>query len=277
MTGITDGFVPSTVSMRGSTIVDRNGFITALAVRALRLRGRPIPAAMLDALQRCRSTTGGFRFWPTDMKPSWAPRLPDDADDTAIMTLELFHGGRVTREEARRIACMTIGRHRVGSFGTGWCGWRHGGVFATWHRSGTHVDLVDCTVTANVLALFAALDLWHVPGVRESVTMLADAVQWAGDSMLRAQSLSPFYPEPSEFVLALEHAMHAGATALAAVYDASRRTRWGRDVDPGRAGYAVCSSPYGSALWRSSELSAYRGHGGARVEKTRETLTAHGV
>ena len=258
MTG--EGFLPSTVSMRGAALPDRNGFVTALAVRALRLRRQPIPPAMLDALERCRSPTGGFRFWPVDARPDWAPPLPDDADDTAIMTLELFHAGRIAREEARRIACLTIGRHRVGSFGTRWSGWRRAGVFATWHRPGSGIDLVDCTVTTNVLALFATLDLWRLPGVREAVAMLADAVDWARGSGLRAQSLSPFYPEPAEFMLALRHAVTAGATALAPIYSAAARTGWGCDVDTGRDGHAVCSSPYGFAIWRSAELAVCRGY-----------------
>ncbi|QWP76948.1 hypothetical protein J5226_00630 [Lysobacter sp. K5869] len=253
-------FILSEVSIGHERLPDRNGFVTALGVRALRRRGLPVPAALLDALERCCSARGGFRFWPQDARPEWAPDLPDDADDTAIMLLELVRAGRVGREEARRVACLTIARRRVAGFPLLRPPWLRPGVFATWSREGIRRDLVDCTATANALALFAALDLSHLPGVREAGEMLAAAVEWAGDDDLRAASLSPFYPDPAEFALALDHAAECGARGMQALHRRASATAWGCDAEQRstRRDHAVCGSPYGVAVWRSPELARLR-------------------
>ena len=254
------GFVPSTVFMGGRTEPDCNGFFTALAVRTLRMGAFPVADAMLDALEACRSPQGGFRFWPRECRPPWAPDLPDDTDDTALMTLELYLAGRLARHDARRIACRTIGTHRIRRLH--WPGptWRRAGVFKTWHREAAETDLIDCTATANAIALLAALDLKGIPGYAQACAMLADAVSWAGDSDVRAASLSPFYPDPAEFVLALEHAVACGAKEIEEVYLVAERTPWGCDpwTRVTRSDHAVCSSPYGFALWRSEVLARLR-------------------
>lgn len=253
-------FILSEVSLGGERMTDRNGFVTALGVRALRRRGLPVPAGLLDALQRCRSARGGFRFWPQDARPDWAPDLPDDADDTAIMLLELLRAGRIGREDARRTACLGIARRRVAGFALLRPPWLRVGVFATWSREGIRRDLVDCTATANVLALFAELELSHLPGVSDATAMLAAALDWAGDDPLRAASLSPFYPDPAEFVLALDHAAECGARGLEALHRRAARSPWGQDAEArsARREHVVCGSPYGVAAWRSPELARLR-------------------
>lgn len=258
-----DGCVPSVYEYRGLRCEDRNGFVGALAVRALRQQGRPVPDAMLRMLMRCRVPDAGFAFWPVDAQPAWAPALPTDADDTAIMTLELLHAGRLDRDAARRIACRTIGRHRIATLPVMRPPWLRRGVFATWHRAGRARDLVDCTATANVLALFAAVSLHGIPGAAEATAMLADAVAWAGDRPARAASLSPFYPDPAELVLALAHAVDAGASALRPVHRAAADSAWGRDaetrvLDPD---HPVCGSAYATAVWRAPGLARIRAGG----------------
>jgi len=250
----------SQVSQGGARHRDRNGFVTALAVRTLRQRGLAVPGAMLDALQTCRSARGGFRFWPEDAQPDWAPDLPDDVDDTAIMALELLHAGRIDLADARRTACMTIARRRIARLPMLHPPWLRIGTFATWSREGAVFDLVDCTATANVLAFLAAIDLSHLPGVAEATAMLDAALRWAGDDELRASSLSPFYPEPAEFVLALEHAAQCGAQGLAELHARAASTAWGADAQSRVADpeHRLCSSPYGVAVWRSAELARLR-------------------
>jgi hypothetical protein len=258
-----DGIVPSVFEHRGLRREDRNGFVGALAVRALRRQGSVVPAAMLDALERCRTGEGGFGFWPGHARPAWAPALPGDADDTAIMLLELLRAGRIDIDVARRMACRTIGRHRIATLPPLRPPWLRTGVFSTWHRGGRTRDMIDCTATANVLALLAALSLDHLPGAPAATAMLADAVAWAGDAPARAASLSPFYPDPAELVLALTHAVEAGAHALRPVRDAAASSAWGRDAEARThdGAHPVCGSAYGIAVWRAPVLARIRaGH-----------------
>lgn len=246
--------------MNGTRYPDINGFVTALGIRALRLSGRYVPPPMLNALEICRTEQGGFRFWSSAHRPDWAPDLPDDADDTALMTLELYLLGRLSREEARRIACLSLVRHRVRRLKGVGPPWRRVGVFKTWAREATETDLIDCTAHANILALMATLDLLHLPGVRETHMMLEAALDFAQDDMDRANSLSPFYPHPEEFVLALDHAWQSGAHDLAPLALCAARTSWGRDAhrNTHEPDYAICSSPYGQAQWFSPELADLR-------------------
>lgn len=255
-----DGIVPSMFEHRGQQRADRNGFVGALAVRALRRQGRAVPAAMLDALERCRTGEGGFGFWPGHARPAWAPALPGDADDTAIMLFELLRAGRIDIDAARRTACRTIGRHRIATLPLLRPPWLRTGVFSTWHRAGRTHDVIDCTATANVLALLAALSLDHLPGASAATAMLADAVAWAGDAPARAASLSPFYPDPAELVLALTHAVEAGAHALRPVRDAAAASAWGRDAETRThdSAHPVCGSAYGIAVWRAPVLARIR-------------------
>lgn len=262
-----EGLLSSEVTLMGRTLPDRNGFVTALAVRTLRMAGSEVPGAMLDGLERCRSLAGGFRFWPPELQPLWAPNLPDDTDDTALMVLELFLAGRMTRTEARRTACLTIGRHRIAFFERAGPPWRRAGVFRTWHREGSREDLVDCVMTANVLGLLAALDPLSLPGSAEATAMLETAIAWAGNDQERAASLSPFYPDPAELVLALAQAVAQGAKRLEPVHAAAAATPWGRDatIRTGRAHHPLCSSPYGHMVWRAPALAALRRQGVQRV------------
>lgn len=257
---MTAHFLPSVVMIDGTRYPDVNGFITALGVRALRLSGQYVPPPMLDALEICRTEQGGFRFWPSAHRPHWAPDLPDDADDTALMTLELYLLGRLSREEARKIACLSLVRHRVRRLEGGGPPWRRVGVFKTWGRESTETDLIDCTAHANILALLATLGLLHLPGVRETYAMLEAALDFAGDDVDRANSLSPFYPHPQEFVLALDHAWRSGAQELAPVALRAARTSWGHDAhrNTHEPDYPICSSPYGQARWFSPELANLR-------------------
>ncbi|MGO1070173.1 hypothetical protein [Lysobacter sp. CA199] len=252
--------IESQVSQGGRVHRDRNGFVTALAVRTLRQRGLAVPGAMLDGLQSCRSSQGGFRFWPEGAQPDWAPALPDDVDDTAIMALELLRAGRIDLADARRTACLTIARRRIARLPMLHPPWLRLGTFATWSREGAVFDLVDCTATANVLGFLTAIDLSHLPGVGEATAVLEAALRWAGDDELRATSLSPFYPDPAEFVLALEHAAQCGARGLSELHALAAATSWGthaalRSTHPE---YRLCSSPYGVAVWHSPELARLR-------------------
>jgi hypothetical protein len=244
--------VPSVVRWPdGRCLADGNGFVTALAVRELRLAGRTVPGEWLDVLAGCRRPDGSYGFWPVDAVPAWAPVLPSDSDDTAVMLLELVLAGRVDRVEARRVACRTVGVHRLRRVLDPGPPWLRRGMFTTWHR-GRDLDMVDLTAVTNVLALLHALGLERIPGVVESLAAVTAGIAWAGSSVPRWESLSPFYPEPDELARALEHATSFGVPGLAA------GARIAREVCPRRDPDAVCSMAYGPPTWHSPGLAAIR-------------------
>lgn len=263
------GLVSSEMHAGGVRRPDCNGFVTALAVRTLRRQDHAAPSPMLQVLECCRSAQGGFGFWPQGLRPSWAPPLPDDADDTAIMTLELHLAGHLNRSEARRIACQRIGVRRIAQLPVLRPPWLRRGVFATWNRPGAGMDMVDCTVITNVLALLAATGLENIPGARESLDMLDRALDWAGDDEARASSLSPFYPDPAEWLLALENAAALGSKGISLLLERVQGTPWGHGALQRCASpeHAICSSPYGLAVWYSPALCALRSFSGGAISE----------
>lgn len=264
-----DGFFSSQVRGGGMDQADRNGFATVQVLRALgreaeELLGRSAHAAALDALEACRNpATGGFRFWPLGARPDWAPDLPDDADDTSLMATMLWTAGRLSTSELRRLACYTVVSHRLASTVQPGPSWPRAGAFKTWMRLGIAPDMVDCTVNANVLAMLAAAGLHGTPGYAEACAMIEDAVLWAGEDAGRAATLSPFYPEAGELVLAVEAAVAAGVRELRpvrALMDLSRL--WSElrlrscGADP-----VICGSPYGLVRWTSTAVGRARRSG----------------
>lgn len=237
----------------GRTSEDANGFVTALACREVRRSGGAVPADWLDVLTTCRRPDASYGFWPVGRAPTWAPELPSDSDDTAVMLLELTLAGRVPRADARRTACLALATHRLSGLRAAGPPWLRRGMFTTWHRSGS--DIVDLTVVANVVATLHALDLARLPGVAESLDALGAAARWAHGSRLRWRSLTPFYPEPDELARALDHAADWGVPGVRDVA-ALVRTECPR-TDPD----AVCSMAYGPPTWHSPALRGLRSAG----------------
>jgi hypothetical protein len=261
-----DGFFRSTVSGSGIDQPDANGFVTAQVLRALGdsapgILGHHAFHAAIGALLACRDDTlAGFRFWPDGRRPGWAPRLPEDADDTAVMALALSRAGQMTEAELRRLACHTIVSHRLLAVLQPGPPWARVGAFKTWMRPGPDPDIADCTVNANAVGLLAAAGLFTVPGYAEACAMIRDAVAWAGDNETRAATLSPFYPEPGDLALAVRAAVAEGASDLSPVLDTLEGSAFWRRLE-GRVSTAepvVCGSPYGLIRWTSRAVGMAR-------------------
>lgn len=243
-----DGCFPCTVSTPDGTRPDRNGFVTALVVRALRDvpdAGR-IRSRALDFVQRCGSaeTPGAYGFWPGGERPTWAPRLPADVDDTAIMTLELIRYGRISRIDALGTVCRVLLRQRVAVRDRIRPPWISPGAFHTWITRQDRPNPVDACVNANVVALMAVLGVRHLPGYAEAVRTVADGVAWAGHDPVRQQAITPFYPRPHALREAVEHAAGCGATELEPVLQ-----RLSRRAGPRSGPEPVCCAAYGHTYW----------------------------
>lgn len=89
-----EGAFSSIIVFRDRKEVDWNGFLTALVLCELR-QFSPVPELRhlqersLDFLEQCASNgfPGAFSFWPSASRPKWASQVPEDLDDTALMSL----------------------------------------------------------------------------------------------------------------------------------------------------------------------------------------------
>lgn len=239
---------------------DENGFATAIVLRRLRRLGissRGVGRA-LDFLESCAAPTGGaFSFWPAAARPPWAVGIPPDADDTAVMTLELYAQGRRTRAQARETlvdVLVAAAGSRPLLPGPPW--WR-AGAFPTWLRfDGLDRDhVLDCGVNANVLALMASLDARDLPGFVEAVDMVVAAVAWCqhddpGEAALRADSIAPYYASPRAVWHILDDAVWCGVTELAEARD--HFTALIGSAPAG--GNALWRNAYGGPVWRCLAL-----------------------
>jgi hypothetical protein len=256
------GAVPATVNLPWGRLEDATSFVTGLALRALRRRGdpstAPLRARMLDFLERCEvdDPPGAFAFWPASGRPDWASRVAADADDTAICMTELYLAGRMRREEAVRRVGRLLLPNRVRRGGDAWPPWAADGAFLTWLLPDPNArNIVDCAVNANVLALMAALGMRDPPGARAAVRLIRGGLAWAGTSAARLKALTPFYPEPAELRLAVEHAVACGCVELAPAAAQLRRLTGCAAPGPGAI---LCSAPYDRGGWRSPALAAIR-------------------
>jgi hypothetical protein len=258
-------FVSFATSPAG-TVEDCNGCITGLVVRAI--GHGPLPGRLhaareraLDYLERCERSAapGSYGFWPESDRPHWAPELPADADDTALIAVELFRAQRRSLEALRRVALLTLLPFRVRDSERGQDpAWVRPGVFRTWLADG-RPNPVDCVANVNIAALLAQAGLTHIAAYRAVVSMLAAAVAAAdGAARTRAPLLAPFYAHPAELRWALAHAVASGASALAP--SLARVASWCADATAPDADRPVCCSAYGRRVWTAPILHRLRHH-----------------
>ena len=255
------GAFPSVVRQSdGSCGQDENGFVTALVLRELGRAGigahcwSAARDRALNFLEQCRSSQveGAFGFWPEARRPHWAANLPPDIDDTALAGEELRSAGRLD-SSAQWDVIRVLSRARVERHGRGMVAWVRRGAFATWIGG---PGVVDCCANANVVAFLVGTGMEGLPGVREAVQMIGDAIEWSGSSWARLVSVSPFYAHPSELRRAIANAVAAGAADLSGPLDLLER-RWGELV-AGRAGDPLCCSAYGGVVWTAPALETAR-------------------
>lgn len=255
----------SVVNIGGRAEADWNGFTTALTLRALAAAPdsqalRDARGKALDFLELCESPDrpGAFGFWPGPHRPAWGVGMVEDADDTAVIALELFRHGRRSLQEIRRIVCKVLLRCRVSGPRNPSQPWVRDGAFLTWLRPGLRQNPVDCCVNANVAALMAVAGLTRLPGYLDACEMIQDGVRWAGRSWAQAQTLSPYYPDPADLEVFLAHAVESGAAACEPALRLLREF-----PSPGKSGVAptekkIFASSDGNVFWVSPVLATAR-------------------
>lgn len=180
------GAFASTVHLPFGAYPDENAFVTGLVLRYL--HHLPAVAGVEEMIQhachflrRCESSVcpGLFGFWPNDAYPFWMGkvRLHEDADDSAIVSLELVRHGQASMDYLHHLARRVLGEYRFFSSHLAASDWRRCGVFLTWIDYFTEPNPVDCCVNANVIALLATGGLMDMDGYSETCAMLNDAIQ----------------------------------------------------------------------------------------------------
>jgi hypothetical protein len=187
--------------------------------------------------------------------------MTEDADDTAVMALELFRHGILGLHEVRRIVCTRLIPFRLPFIHGPAPPWSRPGVFLTWLQNGVDVNPVDCCVNVNVVALMAYAGLTHLPGYHETCEMILDGIRWAGRSWQRARALVPYYPSPGELFCALRHAVQCGAGDLQSGLDELRQFQPTDEIDSNidpSLDRPLFGSSNGNIVWTSSVLALAR-------------------
>ena len=246
------GAFASTMHDQGTEAADDNGFVTARVLGGLEASGLPPaldPAVgrAADFLETCAAAElpGAFRFWPDQHRPAHVPRYPPDADDTALISLQLARYGRRTRDQLRRTVAHVLLHHRVPA-GCRPAPWVRPGAFWTWLDRDFGYNLVDCVVNANVVTLICAAGLRGITGYGDACAMVDLAVRLAIDDPFSLRMISPYYPRPRDLRDAVARAVGAGAQELAPCLGLLRE-RLGAGPEPDHT--PVCSSAYGKVQW----------------------------
>ncbi len=253
------------MELPGNTADDANACITSLIVRELLKRPGLVNQVVIDNainfLLQCASSSnnGCYNFYPGHSSAENLPRLPDDADDTALVTLNLLQTGQLSKHSLIRNTCVALDRHRVLTTDHFDPPWILKGSFYTWFDKTKNVNVVDCCVNANVVALYSYAGLQHWRGYAEACDLISNAVDWAGQSAKRLAAISPFYASPHELYYAVEYAVHMGAITLTPTLKLLDWLKTENKIfEPGRA---ICCSAYGHVKWYCPLLQQLRAIG----------------
>jgi len=251
----------SRVSLPWGEVEDRNCFVTALVVRELH------GIAGLDVVTEARRQALAYllrsgypvyrdlySFYPLRSHPFWMrSALYPDADDTAVINLELARAGLTSTAALAGVAERYLLRYRA----TGELGryhdrpWHREGAFLTWLTTAPVANPIDCCVNTNVIALLAVAGLRGEQGYTAACEMINDAARRVPRSAGYSRRFTPFYPGPGEWRRALRHAVDVGAAELAPALEAL-------EAVPDPSPRAVCCDVTGTVVWRSEALALAR-------------------
>jgi hypothetical protein len=262
------GAFRSTVQCDGKSFADENGFITALVLREL---GR-LPASFdlfshreraLDFLEACESLSspGAFHFYPPGNEPQWmGTRLAPDADDTALIVLELLKHRRVSQEIADRIIDEVLEPHRLHYRPGDTPDWARQGAYKTWLDISARPNPIDCCVNANVAALLKFSGRDHHTGYKAACETVLYGVRCAGSAPRLARMLTPYYPQPVELLYAMRRALAVGVKEFGDVADGFSRQQFAsvdmQECWPRQR--PICGSLGGKVFWTCPALQIAR-------------------
>jgi hypothetical protein len=247
-------------------VEDRNCFVNGLVLREL--AAVPDTPALADSRRQAlafllRSKYPVypylFSFYPRRSPPFWLrTALYADADDTAVIALELVRAGHFPPEALDYLAdnyfdvyCATgsFREHLVHP-------WHREGVFLTWFTTAEGANPIDCCVNTNVVALLAYAKRTDLPGYAPACAMINEAAALVAADPSRCHHFTPYYPHPAEWYHALAHAVAAGATELRPALAALGTLP---QVQPATGTTVpLCSDAGGSIIWTAEVLTLAR-------------------
>ncbi len=235
-------------------LYDYNGFVTALILREMQESDPRLYAVQIEkALKylRCykNSENTGYRFWPLHLWPDWAPSLPADCDDIAVISLELAKHNELTDSQLLQLLESHLFASQIKDHPPSPT-WLKKGAFRTWVDGMEEGNPVDCCVNLNILVLFAYLGMKDIVGYHEVVQMLYDAVEWCGDSELRFRSLAIFYPDSRMFLYTLDNAIVHGCSELLELREILRKKSFWPTMR-GHGPISICSNANHKIIWTS--------------------------
>jgi hypothetical protein len=260
------GGFESVIRQPNYTRKDVNACITTLIIRELKkkpgLVGPKVIDNALNFIFSCASLSskGAYNFYPQQSGADKATinmkiKVPDDADDTALISLLLFQAGKLNRNELIRYTSVVLDKYRLQAVSNFDPPWFTAGVFYTWLKTGSN-NIIDCCVNANIVALYAFAGLRHLRGYQEACELISNAVNWCDKSELRLASIIPFYADKQELYFAVEHAVNMGSSEL---IPALKKLEWTNPRDkPFDAGRPICCSAYRKISWRCALLQQLR-------------------
>ncbi len=236
---------------------DENAFITALV--SIELASLPFDVRIEDALSRacdfllgCRQEGGVFGFYPPGGEPPWiGGGIAPDADDTALCAALLLACGRITSDDAQRLA-GALGPFRLDYRPESADPWVERGAQRTWLDTRTWPNPVDVCVNANVAAFLAQLGC-RDEGYDAAWRTVRGGVDWFLMNPALLPRITPFYPEAFELRDAVRRALRAGVTELASAWE-----RIEPAAGPPAGDLPICSSHDGAYRWFAPALQAAR-------------------
>ena len=195
------GVFLSTVRLPYGEVEDKNCFVTGLVLREL--AHVPATPALAEAKRKAyafllRSKYPvypySFAFYPQQFPPFWLrTALYPDADDTAVIALELVRAGYWPAEALPYIAENYLLKYRA----TGPLrhqlahSWQPEGVFLTWFTTANVANPIDCCANTNVVAMMAWAGLQATAGYPEACAMINEAAALVADAPQRTAHFTP--------------------------------------------------------------------------------------
>jgi hypothetical protein len=256
------GAFASFAHLPGGPVEDDNAFATVLVLDLLAGARRDpeierLCERAIAFLLRCRRASGAFGFYPCGAQPAWIGEgLAADADDTALISVALFHAGVLRREELERQVRVTLARYRLQRQPQG-APWFRAGVYPTWLDAARLRNPIDLCVNVNVAVLIHESGVGPEHGYGGILAMVGAGLDWAGAGAARARAITPYYPHPAELGHALGRAVQAGVSGACGLLERCLAQPWSRREEAGNA--PICSSLGAGVVWTSPLLQAVRG------------------